>query len=324
MAFSFEEMSNAVATYPATFVDLEIVDVVTPGALNAGDRPSFRVKITNRGALELTGVTLKIKGLNGATVKQNGAAAPFVPEFVTVPSQLATVGAHAPRGTDSSQTTNGSPFSFEAPGSAQPSRNLVQVTLEDWNPTLNHILIGHSDPLPEGPPKGTYAAEVFPCVATGATVSSANTYGARHETDTQDHHVCASLRPSASRAGTVSAERPATIARTTWTLQTNRDVGTLVINTQGGPGAPGAANCRTIRGELGSNDVQIQGFYCPSTGRIHFVHKNLGNGNTVRVFTGNVSDNVPGQTLHMAGTMTVLFSEFGDLGEYNFSATTVE
>jgi hypothetical protein len=125
-------------------------------------------------------------------------------------------------------------------------------------------------------------------------------------------------------AGTVSAERPANIARTTWTLQTNRDAVELVINTQGGPGAPGAANCRSIRGEIGDVGVEIQGWYCPSTGRIHFVHKNLDNDNTVRVFTGNVSDDESGQPLYMAGTMTVLFSVFGDLGEYNFSATTVE
>jgi hypothetical protein len=157
MAFSFEEMKDAVEAYPASFVDLEIIDVVTPGALNVGDRPSFRVKVTNRGALELTNVTLRIKGLNGATVKQNGAAAPFVPEFVTTTSQLATVSAHG-----QSQTTNGSPFSFQAPGVAQPSRNLVQVTLEGHNFTLNHILNGHSDPLPLGPPLGTYAAETFP------------------------------------------------------------------------------------------------------------------------------------------------------------------
>jgi hypothetical protein len=125
-------------------------------------------------------------------------------------------------------------------------------------------------------------------------------------------------------AATVSAERPANLARTTWTLQTNRDAGQLVINTQGGPGAPGAAQCRSIRGELGDVGVAIDGWYCPSTGRIHFVHKNLDNDNTVRVFTGNVSDGGPGETLYMAGTMTVLFAAFGDQGEYNFSATTVE
>jgi len=39
------------------------------------------------------------------------------------------------------------------------------------------------------------------------------------------------------------------------------------------------------------------------------------------VFTGHVSDAVNDEPLQMAGTATVLISAFGDLGEYNFSAT---
>jgi hypothetical protein len=124
-------------------------------------------------------------------------------------------------------------------------------------------------------------------------------------------------------AGNATAERPANLAGTTWTVQTNRDVVQLVIETQGGPGAPGAATCRTINGHfnISTPEIGIRGWYCPSTGRIHFVHRNLDSGDAVRVFTGNVSDNVIGQPLYMAGTMSVLISPFGDLGEYNFSAT---
>ena len=121
-------------------------------------------------------------------------------------------------------------------------------------------------------------------------------------------------------ASTASAERPANLGGSTWTLQTNRDPVQLVITTQGGAGAPGAATCRHITGDIG-NQPHIRGWYCPATGRIHFQHKNLGTGNAVRIFTGNVSDDVIGQTLYMAGTMTVLDAAFGDLGEYNFSAT---
>jgi hypothetical protein len=121
-------------------------------------------------------------------------------------------------------------------------------------------------------------------------------------------------------AGTASAERPLNLANTTWTLQANGTVEQLVINTQGGPGAPGAADCRHIQGEIG-NVAEIRGWYCQATGRIHFVHENADSLRTVRVFTGNVSDEISGQPLHMAGTMTVLISAFGDLGEYNFSAS---
>jgi len=122
-------------------------------------------------------------------------------------------------------------------------------------------------------------------------------------------------------AGGAAAERPANLAGTTWTLQTDRDAGQLVINTQGGPGAPGAANCRHIDANLSTTpDIKARGWYCPSTGRIHLVHRNMTSGIAVRVFTGNVSDDVIGQPLYMAGTMTVLDAAFGDLGEYNFSA----
>ena len=90
-------------------------------------------------------------------------------------------------------------------------------------------------------------------------------------------------------AGSAMAERPANLAGTTWTLQTNREPVQLVIKTQGGPGAPGAATCRHIEGDIGSIP-HVRGRYCPSTGRIHFVHRNFGSGDAVRVFTGDVSD----------------------------------
>ncbi len=87
-------------------------------------------------------------------------------------------------------------------------------------------------------------------------------------------------------AGSAFAERPAKLGGTTWALRTNHDAVQLVIPTQSGAGAPGALNCRQISGDIG-NVAHIKGWYCPSTGRVHFQHKNLGSGNAVRVFTGN-------------------------------------
>lgn len=121
--------------------------------------------------------------------------------------------------------------------------------------------------------------------------------------------------------GNAAAERPANLAGTTWTMQLNRDVLQLVINTQSGPGAPGAATCRHIDGTISTTpDIRIHGWYCPATGRIHFIHRNLSSGDAMRVFTGSVSDEVIGQPLYMSGTVMVEAIAFGDLGEYNFSA----
>jgi|SoiMethySBSTD1v2_1073268.scaffolds.fasta_scaffold02193_23 hypothetical protein len=150
----FDDMTDALKTYPETDVKLEIVEVDFPDqALNTAETATFRVQVSNNGPLELTNVTLRIKGLNGATVANNGAAAPFVSEFVT--QELPTIAGH-----NGVEKTVGSPLKFKAPGSAQPARNLVSATLEGWNANLNHILIGHSDPLESV--KATFATEVVP------------------------------------------------------------------------------------------------------------------------------------------------------------------
>lgn len=118
--------------------------------------------------------------------------------------------------------------------------------------------------------------------------------------------------------GTAFAARPATLAGTTWNLQVNQEVETLVITTQGGPGAPGAANCRVINGTI--RDVApIRGYYCPSTGKVFFVHTNVSTGAPVRVFSGFVSDEAIGLPLRLSGTVSVVNAAFGDLGEYNFA-----
>lgn len=118
--------------------------------------------------------------------------------------------------------------------------------------------------------------------------------------------------------GNAFADRPANLAGTTWTVQINRDSEQLVIQTQGGPGAPGAATCRVLNGTLGI--APVRGWYCPATGRIHFEHRNLDSRLTMRSFTGSVSEEVVGQPLYMAGTVLVNNAVFDELGEYNFSA----
>ena len=151
----FDQMTTELAVYPVTNVQLEIVDVIIPGnALNSLEQGSFRVKVSNTGPLVLTGVTVRVTGQNGATVANNGAAAPFVSEFVT--QALPTIGGHG-----DSQLTVGSSLKFKAPAGAQASKTLVKATLEAWDANTDHIMNGHSDPLPNGP-QGTYAAEVVP------------------------------------------------------------------------------------------------------------------------------------------------------------------
>lgn len=115
----------------------------------------------------------------------------------------------------------------------------------------------------------------------------------------------------------------------TWRVRINHEVDTLVIESQGGPIN---GRCRRIVGyfPLQNQDdgPPIHGFYCPTTGRMQFVHSNLDSLLAVRVFTGNLTDQVEGQPDRIGGTFTVLYTAvpppFGPLGEYGFSATKVE
>ncbi len=92
-----------------------------------------------------------------------------------------------------------------------------------------------------------------------------------------------------------------------WSVLANQSAGTLSITSQGSIG-----DCRPITGTIFGNS--IVGFYCPFSGRIHFL-RNSGT-TTFQDYTGNVSQ--AGLTLHMGG---IFASDLGSFGEYSFSGT---
>jgi len=118
-------------------------------------------------------------------------------------------------------------------------------------------------------------------------------------------------------ASTAAAAPPESV-RGVWTILTGDAYTTLDVTTQGGAGAPGASECRHISGTISIAD--IRGFYCPASGRIHFLHYNFTSDVPMRTFTGAVSVDQNG-VMHMAGTYNVLAIAFGDLGEHPFSAS---
>jgi hypothetical protein len=131
------------------------------------------------------------------------------------------------------------------------------------------------------------------------------------------------LAAAAAAVVTISAHAapPANVANTTWTLRVNGGADELLfIDTQAGPGAPGNAVCRGLRGTLGSANVPVRGWYCPEDGRIHLLHENKGSRLVMRAFIGNVSDAVEGQPLRMEGAAAIDNANFGDLGEVTFEA----
>lgn len=95
----------------------------------------------------------------------------------------------------------------------------------------------------------------------------------------------------------------------TWNVRANQTVGTMQITFQSASGS-----CRQILGSiLGSS---MQGFYCPSTGRIQFLRKNSAN-DTYQVYSANLTSTTAAVN-YMGGSFGSFDAGFG---EYSFFAS---
>jgi hypothetical protein len=134
-----DDLTTAVEAYPKSNVQIHIEDVEFPGdVLNVDEEGSFKVRVTNNGSLNLTDVTVKIKGLNGALVRVGPPIVGFSEESEANVNDVA--------GDGGSVLTPA--FFFQAPEkpSASPE-DLFKVTLHDWNANLDRILNDHTDPV---------------------------------------------------------------------------------------------------------------------------------------------------------------------------------
>jgi Domain of unknown function DUF11 len=132
-------IASAVVAYPATDVELELVDLDTDGPdVNVGEQVSFRVKVTNRGPLTMKDVRLKAVAKNGAEVKSGGAAEQFGPEAVSA-NLIESIDGHG--GSEDSSAL----FIIEAPNRSKPDDTvLVEVTVDSWIASFDHTLVSHS------------------------------------------------------------------------------------------------------------------------------------------------------------------------------------
>lgn len=107
--------------------------------------------------------------------------------------------------------------------------------------------------------------------------------------------------------GSACAAYPASVVGT-WTIVMNQSQAALRIFSQAPSGI-----CRKILGEIG--DTNVEGFYCPRTGRIVFLRKFAVSNDTFQVFVGNLASDAARD--RMAGT----FAALSGRAEYSFHAT---
>jgi hypothetical protein len=126
--------------------------------------------------------------------------------------------------------------------------------------------------------------------------------------------LAATILLSLAFTGTSAAATwPASVVGT-WSGVANQTDIKLAITSQ-----DPAGKCKAIKGTLsnasGGGDSNIQGFYCPESGRISFVRKDPKSNETFQSYSGNLSD--AGAVLRVGGTFCELNMP-EHLGEYNF------
>lgn len=103
----------------------------------------------------------------------------------------------------------------------------------------------------------------------------------------------------------------------TWRAIANQSPITVTISSQASTGL-----CRQIAGTLansnGTGKSNILGFYCPGTGRFHFVRNDPTSGLTYQDYSGNVADSA--STLYMGGVFAQVVGT-NLVGEYSFMAS---
>jgi len=152
----FNDFRAAMHDYPEQFVELEIVQVEFPGdVLNTRDEGTFMVQLTNNGLLDMTDVTLKVRGLTGTQVKTGGAADFDYRDELTIDMESETI-----VGQGGVSLTKGSKLKFKAPAGTKPAgTQLFKATIAGWNGTLVRLLNGHSHEE-DVAPTGAYSNQV--------------------------------------------------------------------------------------------------------------------------------------------------------------------
>jgi hypothetical protein len=140
------DLVDAIATYPQTYLTVEIFDVDPPGVgtgINVAEDVTCKVRVHNSGPLNVLQLGLVISKAAGADGVRFHDDTDFGPTLTSTPIEL--VPAHMPDG-DWVETPEH--YHFKAGGVSGGRVDLVTATIGPWNADLAHPLEAHSDPVP--------------------------------------------------------------------------------------------------------------------------------------------------------------------------------
>lgn len=133
-----------------SIVDVSLADG-TAGVINVNEKWKFKVKVENTGHINMTNVSLRVAGSNGAMISTSLNGSYF---------GGLTTGSYSVNG-GSSMTS--SYFYFEAPASEKPAGTVLVVGhVADWTGNWDHMFSNHTPDGSYVAPTGSYTAQVHP------------------------------------------------------------------------------------------------------------------------------------------------------------------
>jgi hypothetical protein len=157
--FTFTDMSNAIAGYPALSVTLTVDNKVQKSgaggtSVNVNEIWGFKVKVQNTGNLNMTNVKLRIAAQNNAKVGEV-----FPPSAA---GYLADQLVESILNVDAGHTVTTQEYYVQAPSKDSNNKkiDLVRVTIDDWDADLSYILTTIA--AQADPPNAAFSTVVLP------------------------------------------------------------------------------------------------------------------------------------------------------------------
>ncbi|CAM3312487.1 hypothetical protein OCAE111667_03155 [Occultella aeris] len=137
------DLEEALETYPQTYLIVQIYSVDPPGgSFNVGENATYKVRVHNDGPLDVDDLTLLMSGENGSRVGEHGWASGQIslqtPVFARVPAHMAD---------DTWVEAPDDHYHLFVHQPLPANSALLKVSVKDWNTKLDHLTIGHSDPV---------------------------------------------------------------------------------------------------------------------------------------------------------------------------------
>jgi len=140
------DLEAAIETYPQTYLTVDIYAMDPPnGSFNVGENGTYKVRVRNHGPLDVDGLTLLMVGENGSRVGEHGWTAGQTSLQTSV---FPRVPAHMAENTWIESPDDPEDHYHLFVHRVLPAdSDLLTVSVKDWNTSLDHLTIGHSDPV---------------------------------------------------------------------------------------------------------------------------------------------------------------------------------